>query len=205
LTAPNCDFQVQVAAGAYAAFRTDYTWIAGHLTPCHVLTGTLAGVTLGPGTYCFDAAATLTGTLTLTGTGPWLFEIGATAVGALTANSFTVVSTNPCNAVWWVQADVTMTNSVFVGTILGGGAITLTGTSLDGRAWATGAMTMTGSTISGCIGSGTPVPVQCNQGKGNGHEGCHQGNWNKCHRDRSNDDHGDKPGNPGRQGGNGKS
>jgi hypothetical protein len=134
-------------------------------------------VTLGPGTYCFDADATLTGTLTLTGPGPWLFEIGARAVGALTATGLTVVSTNPCNAVWWVQADVTMTDSVFVGTILGGGAITLTRTSLNGRAWATGAMTMTGpgTTISGCIGSGTPVPVQCNQGKGKGHEDCDRG------------------------------
>jgi hypothetical protein len=200
LTAPYCDFPVPVAAGAYAAFRTDYAWIAGHLTPCHVLTGTLAGVTLGPGTYCFDAAATLTGTLTLTGTGPWLFEIGARAVGALTANSFTVVSTNPCNAVWWVQADVTMTTSHFVGTILGGGAITLTDTTLNGRAWATGAMTMTGSTISGCLGSGTPVPVQCNPGKGKGHEDCDRGHSKKCDQDRSNDDHGDKGGSPGRWG-----
>jgi hypothetical protein len=31
----------------------------------HVLTGTLAGVTLALGVYCFDAAATLTGQLTL--------------------------------------------------------------------------------------------------------------------------------------------
>jgi hypothetical protein len=143
----------------------------------------------------------LTGTLTLTGTGPWLFEIGATAVGALTFTNFTVVSTNPCNALWWVQADVTMTTSHFVGTILGGGDITLTGTSLNGRAWATGAMTMTGSTISGCIGSGTPVPVQCNQGKGNGHEDCDRGHSKKCDQDRSNDDHGDKRGHPGHWGG----
>jgi hypothetical protein len=115
----------------------------------HILTGTLAGQTLQPGTYCFTAAAALTGTLHLVGGGPWGFEIG-TAGGALTTTNFTVVSDNPCNAFWWVQADVTMTTSAFQGTILGGGAITLTGTSLAGNAWATGAMSMTGSHITGC-------------------------------------------------------
>jgi hypothetical protein len=199
LTAPDCAFPVTVAPGAYNAFRTDYAWIAGHLTPCHVLTGTLAGVSLAPGTYCFDAAAVLTGTLTLTGSGPWTFEIGAGATGgALTANSFTVLSSNPCNAIWWVQADVTMTTSNFVGTILGGGDITLTSTSLFGRVWATGAITMTDSSISGCIGSGTPVRAHCNQGVGNGPEGCDPGNSDN--KNTSNDELGGTPGHPGRQG-----
>jgi len=197
-TLNGCTLDVHYAPGAYDAFQTDYAWIAGHLTPCHVLTGTLAGVSLAPGTYCFDAAAALTGTLTLTGSGPWTFEIGAAAVGALTANSFTVLSDNPCNAIWWVQADVTMTSSHFVGTILGGGAITLTDTTLYGRAWATGAITMTNSTITGCIGSGTPVRAHCNQGVGNGPEGCDPGNSDN--KNTSNDELGGTPGDPGRQG-----
>lgn len=37
------------------------------LTCAATLTGTLAGVTLAPGVYCFDAAATVTGVLTLAG------------------------------------------------------------------------------------------------------------------------------------------
>src|ERR1700730_4617595 len=62
---------VQVADGAYNDFLAYYNSIAAQVgcTADHVLTGTLAGVSLGAGTYCFDAAATLTGTLTLTRSG----------------------------------------------------------------------------------------------------------------------------------------
>jgi hypothetical protein len=145
-----CTLPVQVAPGAYKAFLKAYSGIAANLLPCTVLTGTLDGQSLGAGTYCFDAAATLTGTLTLTGTGPWLFEIGTGGTGALTATTFTVVGGNPCNVTWWVQNAVTFTTSALQGTILGGGDITLTNTTLTGRVFATGAVTMTGSAITGC-------------------------------------------------------
>jgi hypothetical protein len=202
VTQTGCALNVQVAPGAYAGFISRYQAIAGSLTPCTVLTGTLAGVTLGPGTYCFAAAATLTGTLTLTGTGPWLFEIGTGGTGALTATNFTVVGSNACNATWWVRQAVTLTTSTFQGTILAGTDITLTGTSLAGRALATGAVTMTGSNIVGCTGTGKVVKQHCNQGVGNGPEGCDPGNSNQGNAARSNDELGGTPGHPGRQGGN---
>ncbi|MEP6752720.1 MAG: hypothetical protein ABI959_08240 [Candidatus Dormiibacterota bacterium] len=204
VSSTRCKMQVQIAAGAYADFLTAYDGIANNLGPCdQTLTGTLADVTLGPGVYCFDAAATLTGTLTLIGGGPWIFEIGGLAgVGALTATSFTVVSDNPCNAYWWVRNAVTITTSAFQGTILGGGDITLTTTSLAGRALATGAVTMTGSNIFGCSGSGIVAKHHCNQGVGNGPEGCDPGNSNQGNPGRSNDELGGTPGNPGRKGGN---
>ncbi|HEY3225951.1 MAG TPA: hypothetical protein VGK61_03010, partial [Planctomycetota bacterium] len=43
-------------------------------------------VTLAPGVCCFDAAAALTGTLTLKGptNATWLFKIGEGGTGALT-------------------------------------------------------------------------------------------------------------------------
>jgi hypothetical protein len=145
---------VQAADGAYNDFLAYYSSIAGSLTPCTVLTGTLAGVSLGPGTYCFDAAATLTGTLTLTGSGPWLFEIGTSGTGALTATNFTVVGGNPCNVTWWVRQAVTLTTSAFQGTVLSGVDITTTGTGLAGRLLATGAVTMTGSSTFGCTSGG---------------------------------------------------
>jgi len=149
---------VQVADGAYNDFLAYYNSIAAQLgcTPDHVLTGTLAGVSLGAGTYCFSAAATLTGTLTLTGSGPWLFEIGTSGTGALTATDFTVVGGNPCNVTWWVRQAITLTTSMFQGTLLAGADITMTGTSLAGRALATGAVTMTGSHTFGCTGNGFP-------------------------------------------------
>ena len=202
VTQTGCTLTVQVAPGAYAGFLTAYSGIAGNLTPCKVLTGTLAGVTLKPGTYCFDAAATLTGTLTLTGTGPWLFEIGTSGTGALTATNFTVVGGNPCNVTWWVRQAVTLTTSAFQGTILAGTDITLTGTTLTGRALATGAVTMTDSHIVGCTGGGKGAKQHCNQGVGNGPEGCDPGNSNQGNVSRSNDELGGTPGHPGRQGGN---
>ena len=206
VTSTRCKMQVQNADGAYSDFLKAYGTIGGSLgcLPANTLTGTLAGVTLGPGTYCFDAAAALTGTLTLNGGGPWIFEIGAKAVGALSATSFTVVSDNPCNTLWWVQADVTLTTSAFQGTILGGGDITLTGTSVAGSVFATGAVTMTGSNIFGCNAAGAVAKHHCNQGVGNGPEGCDPGNSNQGDKSRSNDELGGTPGDPGRQGGNGK-
>jgi hypothetical protein len=206
VTSTRCKMTIQNADGAYADFRSAYSTIGSSLgcPLSNTLTGTLAGVTLGPGTYCFDAAAALTGTLTLNGGGPWIFEIGANAVGALSATSFTVVSDDPCNALWWVQADVTLTTSAFQGTILGGGDITITGTSVAGSVFATGAVTMTGSNVFGCTAAGTVAKHHCNQGVGNGPEGCDPGNSNQGNPARSNDELGGTPGDPGRQGGNGK-
>ena len=200
-----CKMQVQVAPGPWGNFRAAYTTIADSLgCPSDHTYSTLAGLFLAPGTYCVAAAATMTGgTLTLTGTGFYLFEIG-TGGGALTGTSFTVVGGDPCNTFWWVHDAVTLTTSTFEGTILGGGAITLAGTSLAGRAFATGAVTMTGSNIFGCNAAGTIARHGCNQGVGNGPEGCDPGNSNQGNPSRSNDELGGTPGNPGRKGGNGK-
>jgi hypothetical protein len=168
----SCGPVVQVAADAYANFVATYNGIAGSLGPCtqtFTSDNTLDGLSLGPGVYCVAAGATLTGTLTLTGNGPWYFEIGTGGPGALTGKNLTVVGSNPCNAFWWVRNDVTFTTSVLQGTILGGGDITLTGTNLTGRAWAggtstpalpVGAVTMTDSNVFGCT-SAVQAPPRC--------------------------------------------
>lgn len=173
-----------------------------------ILTGTLAGVTLAPGVYCFDAAATLTGTLTLSGpsNGIWIFKIGTSGTGALTGTSFSVVMANgalACNVYWWVAEAATMTTSDFKGTLLAGAAITVTGGTFAGRALAKAAVTLTGVSATGCGGGAfNPPPQRCNQGVGNGPEGCDPGNSNQGNPFRSNDELGGVPGNPGRQGGN---
>jgi len=146
------------SANARTDFLTAYAAIKA-LTPCdETLTGTLAGITLTPGVYCFDAAATLTGTLTLDAQGDenaeWIFNIGA----ALTGTSFTVVMENggqPCNVYWAPSAAATFTTSALKGNILAGGptgSITLTGGSLAGRILAKVAVTVTGTSIVGCKG-----------------------------------------------------
>ncbi|HEY4888247.1 MAG TPA: ice-binding family protein [Candidatus Dormibacteraeota bacterium] len=145
---------------------------------CTTETGTLAGVTLAPGVYCFDAAAAVTGVLTLRGpaNGVWIFKIGASAVGALTGTNFTVRMAgggNPCNAFWWVRDGVTFSTSTLVGTILAGGtdgAVSFTDTSLTGRAWATTAVTTTRGSIVGCTAAGTVPGTKCKPGTGNGED-----------------------------------
>jgi len=198
-----------VSAQVLADFNSAYDGLAG--VPCdQFLTGTLAGVTLTPGVYCFAAAAALTGTLTLSGPADatWLFKIGTSGTGALTGTDFKVVMSggaDPCNVTWWVAEAATMTTSNFIGTILAGAGITVTSGGVgtfNGRALAKAGVTITGGTLTGCTGGslgGGTVKAKCNQGVGNGPEGCDPGNSNN--RNPSNDERGGTPGNPGRKGG----
>lgn len=190
-------------SGAYDAY--------GSIACDQTLTGTLAGITLAPGVYCFDAAATLTGLLTLDGpaTATWIFKIGTSGTGALTGTNFSVVMAgggSSCNVNWWVAEAATMTTSNFIGTVLAGAAITSTDGSFTGDALAKAAVTIKGTSFSGCAaGGGTGHEKQhCNQGVGNGPEGCDPGNSNQGNPARSNDELGGTPGNPGRKGGNHK-
>jgi hypothetical protein len=201
------------AVQAYEDFLAEYD--ALELVECgEVLTGDLNGVTLTPGVYCFDAAATLAGTLTLTGSSDdsWLFKVGTSGTGALTGSGFEVVmdgGAEECNVTWWVADAATMTDSDFIGSILAGAAITLTRGTFHGNAWAgasgVGDVTITGTDVTGCEssagnnGSEPGSRSRCNQGVGNGPEGCDPGNSN--HRLGSNDEDGGTPGNPGRKGG----
>ena len=210
----------QYAPGAYSAFRKAFT---GTRPACSTTVGSTfpnATTNLGPGAYCTGAGLTFTDqTLNLTGTGSWFFEIGAGFTGT-NLNVVMANGGNPCNVFWWVGADVTLTvnkpvSAPFQGTILGGGAITLTGSAsarsaltLTGHVWATTAFTVTDSTIVGCTGgSGTgngkdKDKEHCNQGVGNGPEGCDPGNSDQGCSSRSNDELGGTPGHPGREGGN---
>ena len=190
---------------AYNAFLATYAALAPQPSDvCTTLSGTLAGVTLAPGAYCFPAAAALTGTLTLDGPSNalWSFKIGTVGTGALTGTNFDVVLANgasACNITWWVAEAATMTTSNFKGSILAGAAITLTGGSFFGDIWSRADVTITGTAFTGCNGqNGQGKPRgKCNQGVGNGPEGCDPGNSN--HRHGSNDENGGTPGNPGRR------
>ncbi|MBE0612298.1 MAG: DUF3494 domain-containing protein [Burkholderiales bacterium] len=218
------------ATAAYADFIYAYKQFES-ISCDQTLSGTLAGVTLPPGVYCFPAAATLTGTLTLDGPadGVWIFKIGTGGTGALTGTNFSVVMAGGAqevdcpNVYWWVAEAATLTTSTFRGTILAGADITVTGGTFKGDAMAggkgtavtpTGAVTLTGSTITACSAPGgtvTHAKLKCNQGVGNGPEACDPGNSNQDDHGtaypfgaNSNDEVDGVPGNPGRKGGNGK-
>jgi hypothetical protein len=196
-----------VSANVLMDFNGAYDALAGRSCDS-VLTGTLAGITLAPGVYCFDAAATLTGTLTLDGgsNDTWLFKVGTSGTGALTGTNFSVVMANDapaCNVTWWVAEAATMTDSDFKGTILAGAAITDTRGTFEGSALAKAGVTLTGAALVGCEGGrqGGRTKAKCNQGVGNGPEACDPGNSNQGNPFRSNDELGGTPGNPGRMGG----
>ena len=145
-----------VAHQAYGDFLLASTALGS--VPCDVnLTGQpLIGQSLAPGVYCFDVAVTETGgVLTLVGspTDTWIFKIGTSGTGALTGTNFSVAMPGGklCNDnVFWMAAEaVTLTDSVFVGSIMAGTAITVTRGSLDGQALAKGAVTLTGTSVCG--------------------------------------------------------
>jgi hypothetical protein len=212
------DVAVAAAAAGYSDSLSAYNALL--LVPCDkVLTGNLDGVTLAPGVYCFENSAALKGQLTLNGpaNGMWVFKIGTkSGTGDLTATNFTVVMSGggqACNVSWWVAQSVTLTDSIFLGTILAGKAITITGGTYNGYTFAKVAVTLTDVTVTTCKiavigvggsgGTGGTVNLKskCNQGVGNGPEGCDPGNSNHGDPANSNDENGGTPGNPGRKGG----
>jgi len=146
----------EASASAFNSFLSTYAARAPKPEDvCTTLTGTLAARTLSPGAYCFDAAATVTGLLTLDGPsdGIWNFSIGTGGTGAFTGTGFSVAMAGggqACNVTWWVAQAVTMTDSNLVGTILGGAGITLTRGTFGGNAWAKADATITGTAVTSC-------------------------------------------------------
>jgi uncharacterized repeat protein (TIGR01451 family) len=103
-------------------------------------------VSLGPGVYHANAFL-VTGNLTLTGSGVWIFESEATLT---TSADSSVFGSDPCNVWWRVASSATLgTNSHMIGNILALTSIHLkTGAILNGRAMTqTAEITLDNSTI----------------------------------------------------------
>ena len=111
---------------------------------------------LGPGTYCADAFI-LTGNLTLSGSGVWIFKSASTLT---TSSGSSVTGGDPCN-VWWrlVSSGTIGTGTSIIGNILALTDINLqTGASLNGRALAqTGQVTLDSNIITGPICAALPT------------------------------------------------
>jgi type VI secretion system secreted protein VgrG len=130
-----------VAAQAQLDLTTAYNTLAG-MTPTQTLLGTLGTQTLTAGVYDFTGgAALLTGVLTLSGLGDFVFQMGST----LTTTTGTVLLTNGAdagNVYWQVGSSATISGTPFAGNILALASITLNGGTLDGRALAKEAVTI---------------------------------------------------------------
>jgi Ice-binding-like len=151
-----------VALQAQNDVTTAYNFLAGQA--CNAdLTGTdLGGLTLTPGVYCFTSSAQLTGTLTLSGAGTYIFRIGSTLTTASNSSVALINGAIACNVWWQVGASATLGTTAFLpGNILALASVTLnTGASVSGRALArNGAVTLDGNNVSVCGVVLTPTPA----------------------------------------------
>jgi hypothetical protein len=153
-----------VASDAQSAVTTAYNALAS--APCtQSFTGTaveVGGQTLTPGVYCYDSSAQLTGTLTLNGSGVFIFKTVSALTTAVGSTVALIGGAQPCNVFWQIGSSaVLFTNTTFAGNILALTSITLQhGTSVAGRALArNGAVTMDSNTVSnsGCAAGTTPT------------------------------------------------
>src|ERR1700694_311120 len=148
LPTPTCHIAGAIHQGdatanlAFSNFDTAYTNFKALTCPAaNNLTAKseLGGQTLASGVYCFASTAALsTGILRLTGSGPWVFQIGSSITPA-GPGQVVMAGGSACNVYWVPTFAATIgTGTKFLGNILAGSAVTFTGTgsSLFGRALA---------------------------------------------------------------------
>jgi Ice-binding-like len=154
-----------VASVAQNDIKTAYNTIAHQSCP-HDMTGQdLGGKTLVAGVYCFSSSAQLTGKLTLSGQGVFLFQIGSTLTTASNASVLLIHGADPCNVFWQVGSSATIgTNTDFAGNILALASITANhGATFNGGLYArSAAVTLDDNTISrsrcSSVPTKTPTP-----------------------------------------------
>jgi hypothetical protein len=128
-----------VAAQAEADTLTAYNNLAGEPVNT-VLTGQdLGALLLTPGVYFFSSSAQLTGTLTLSGNGYFVFQIGSTLTTASSSSILLINGAQADDVFWQVGSSATLGDSTsFYGSILANASITLDpdASILSGRALA---------------------------------------------------------------------
>ena len=136
------------AGNAQTDLTTAYNTAAGLSYPlANDLTGKVLGVdilTLTPGVYHFSSSAQLTGTLTLSGAGDFVFQIGSTLTTASGSSVLLVNGASSCEVYWQVGTSATLgTSTNFMGNILADASITLnTGATVTGSLLARAAVTL---------------------------------------------------------------
>ena|SRR5665213_314653 len=119
---------------------------------------------LAPGVYCSTSSFTLTGNLTLTGSGVWIFKTVSTLI---TSPGSSVTGGDPCGIWWRIGSSATLdTTTSFIGTIIAQNGTTAlnTGATLNGRvlALSAGTVTLNANTITG------PTCASASSGGGSG-------------------------------------
>jgi hypothetical protein len=137
------------ATAAQADAHTAYNDLVAE--PCGTnLSGMTLGltpgaVTLPPGVYCFASSAQLTGILTLSGNGVYIFQMGSTFTSASNSSVVLANGATAGNVFWQVGSSATLgTNTALIGSFFAAVSITVTnGSSALGRVFAlSGAVTL---------------------------------------------------------------
>jgi hypothetical protein len=132
----------EVAAKAQLDLTTAYDTAAEQpVLPANDLSGTdLGGLKLAPGTYRYNAAALMTGPLTLDAEGDpnaeFVFQIGSQLTTESASSVVLVNGASPCNVYWQVGSSAVLgTTTSFQGTLMA-----LTSISLNSKATVVGRM-----------------------------------------------------------------
>ena len=132
----------EVAAQAQLDLTTAYDAAAGQsVLPANDLSGEdLGGLKLSPGTYRYNAAALMTGALTLDAEGDpnaeFVFQIGSQLTTESASSVVLVNGASPCNVYWQVGSSAVLgTTTAFQGTLMA-----LTSISLNSKATVVGRM-----------------------------------------------------------------
>src|SRR5580698_1603388 len=140
-----------VALRAKNDLVTAYNDAANSPTTSDLTGKNLGGKNLKPGVYKFSSSAQLTGTLTLSGNGVYIFKIGSTLTTASNSVVRLTDGAEGCSVFWQVGSSATLgTTSQLQGNLMALTSITMTtgATIRSGRALArNGAVTLDANTI----------------------------------------------------------
>ena len=147
-----------IAATAQANNVTAYGLLAAQACDVSFAGPTdMAGMTLLPGTYCFNSSGANTGLLTLNGAGNsnavWIFRTASTLITGTGSSVVAINGGQACNVFWQVGSSATFgTATQMIGSVLALTSITAnTGSSISGRTLAqTGAVTLDTNSVSVC-------------------------------------------------------
>jgi type VI secretion system secreted protein VgrG len=150
-----------IAQQAQSDLTAAYTDAAGRVCGTTIAGDLLGGLTLTPGVYCMGAGS-LTGTLTLDGTGVYIFQTASSLTTASGASVVLLNGASACDVFWQVTSSATIgTSTGMAGNLLALNSITLnTGASLSGRALArNGAVTLDSNNVTACTAAAGQTPT----------------------------------------------
>lgn len=155
-----------VALNAKSDLVTAYTDAANARVTSNLTGKNLGGKNLTPGVYKFNSSAQLTGTLTLSGKGIYIFQVGSTLTTASGSVVRLVNSAQACAVYWQIGSSATLgTATHFQGNLMALTSITMTtgANILTGRALArNGALTLDHNSITAPRGTCTTTTASSN-------------------------------------------